>query len=204
MKMMERKTLAGIALSFAMMAGASSVYAAPGNDRAGPDNLRVKVNRIFNVLDTDLSDTITLDEWLVRLSDKAARQFDRIDTDDDELISLEEFLAIGAGRSDSGIDPAEVRACIEEQTGETLPARPDREARFAAIDTNGDGFLDFDEFLSAKTEHGADRFNAIDADADGAITRVELAAAFTSQRDRRAIRRACVDEQRDLAELVEG
>ena len=206
MKIINNNTLGSIALGIAITAGASCVYAAQGNDRAGFDNLRGKVNRIFSHLDTDLSETITLSEWLARVSDRAVNQFDRIDTDDDELISLEEFLAVGSGRGDANldIDPELVRACIEEQRGEALPERPDRNERFAEIDTNDDGFIDFDEFLAAKSEHGTARFNAIDTDGDGAITKPELAAALIGQRDRRAIRRDCVDEQRDMAALVAG
>ena len=57
MKIINNNTLGSIALGIAITAGASCVYAAQGNDRAGFDNLRGKVNRIFNHLDTDLSES---------------------------------------------------------------------------------------------------------------------------------------------------
>ena len=147
----------------------------PQGDRHG--KLRHKVNRIFNALDTDGSDTITLDEWLVKTTAKAERQFDRIDSDDDNLISLEEFQAIGHDRDDD-VDRDAVRACVADATGEDVPERPDRDTAFDEIDTNDDGFIDLDEFLAVKTEGATNRFNNIDADSDGAITKQELAKAL--------------------------
>ena len=175
--------------------------AADGTDVERPGKLRFKVNRIFNDLDADGSETITLDEWLSKPTEKASSQFDRIDTDDDELISLEEFLAVGGDRGDD-IDRDELRACIADATGEDVPERPDRETRFDIIDTDDDGFISFDEFLAAKTDKATDRFNHIDANGDGAITMQELAEAMQQHRERRSVVRDCIDDQRETDELL--
>lgn len=169
-------------------------------------NPRHKVNRIFNALDTDENEIITLDEFLAKPLEKAEQQFDRIDTDDDGLISLDEFLAVGHDRDDDerpDIDRDAVRACMEEELEREIPERPDRETRFDEVDTNDDGYIDFDEFVDAKMQKATDKFYAIDEDADGGITKEELYAALQDQREVRAVRRACIEEQRDVEELLE-
>lgn len=173
----------------------------PQGDRA--ITLRHKVKRIFNAADLDSSDTITLDEWLVKTTKKAEKHFDRIDADDDSLISLEEFLAVGHGDGlDFEVDLDALRACYADATGEDLPERPDRETAFGQIDTNDDGFLDPDEYLAAKTENATDRFNAIDTDGDGAISKQELAAALKHLRELKRVRRDCIEDQREADELI--
>lgn len=166
--------------------------------------LRHKVNRIFNALDTDGNDIITLDEYLAKTTEKAAHQFDRIDTDDDRLISLEEFLAVHDHDDRPDVDRDAVRACVVAQSDADVAERPDRETRFDALDTNDDGFIDFDEFLVAKTDKATDRFNHIDADGDGGITKQEMAKALMQHHERRSVRRDCVEEQQEVEELLEG
>ena len=205
---MTLKKLALAVTAAALVSSVSVAYAAPGDRAAASGNgeghgLRHKVNRIFGALDTDGSETITLDEWLSKPSDKAADQFDRIDTDDDDLISLEEFLALGGDRGDD-IDRDELRACVADATGSDVPERPDRETRFENADTNGDGFIDFDEFLAGKTENATERFNRIDTDDDGAITKIELAEALSAKREHRRAVRDCVEDQQETDELLNG
>ena len=166
-------------------------------------NLRHKVKRIFNALDLDDSDTITLDEWLVKTTKKAEKHFDRIDANDDNLISLEEFLAVGDDRDkDLEVDSEAIRACVADATGEAAPERADRNTAFDRIDTNDDGFIDPDEFLAAKTEKASAKFNAIDADGDGAITKQELAEALKHLRELKRARRDCVEDQREADDLI--
>lgn len=212
---MKRRHLAMTAMALALAGNITVAYAAPGGggDRSRgdrPANPEQKVDRVFNAVDADGSETITLDEWLVKPLEKAERHFNRIDSDDDNLISPEEFEAAGdrrrghgrRGDRDGDVDRDAVRACVVDTIGDDVPERPDRDTLFAAIDTNDDGFIDLDEFLRARTEGATDRFNHIDADNDGAITKAELLDAMTQQRERRDAVKQCVEEQRELDELI--
>ena len=166
-------------------------------------NPESKVERIFDKLDSDENGIITLDEFVTITLEKASHQFNRIDTDDDDLISLDEFLAVHHERpDDSEIDVEEPAACIEQSIGTEIAEVPDRETRFNEIDANADGFIDLDEFVAAKTNSATLRFNVIDEDADGGITPEELLAALTLQQEQRDVRRACVEEQQNIAELL--
>ncbi len=165
-----------------------------------------KVKRIFNALDTDENEIITLDEWVAKPVEKASNQFERIDTDDDGLISLEEFLAVGHDRETDerpDIDREAVRVCVQEHFDFEIPERPDRETRFNEIDTNGDGFIDLDEYVAAKTQQATDKFHRIDEDADGGITIRELYNALKQLREIKEVRRDCIEEQDDVEELLE-
>ncbi|MBL4682441.1 MAG: EF-hand domain-containing protein [Pseudomonadales bacterium] len=178
------------------------------DSRRRHENPNARAERLFNKLDTDNSGVITLDEFLAKALRKAAIQFNRIDTGDDGLVSLDEFLAIHHGRSNrSDIDVDTLRACISERSeiaGFDLPDRTEGFARFLAVDTNEDGFIDLGEFEAAKTEKATNKFNRIDTNNDGGITLEELIAALKQHHERRAIRRACVEAQRDLDSIVEG
>jgi Ca2+-binding EF-hand superfamily protein len=50
-------------------------------------------------------------------------------------------------------------------------------ADFAAMDANGDGYITMSEFQQAMPDASTDAFMKADADADGAISEEELAAA---------------------------
>ena len=183
-----------------------------GDERVRPDGerpdarrhgLRHRVARIFNALDTDENGVITLDEFIAKPAAKAVKQFDRIDTDDDELISFEEFSVLHNDEPrDSDIDLEELRACIAENSDREVSERPDVASRFNLIDTNGDGYLDVDEFTTAKTNNATEKFYKIDADGDGGISPKELAAALKARRHHRQVRRGCVEEQREVSDLL--
>ena len=210
--MISPKSLVPI-VSLALAISATTTIAAPGDrrfdNRQQQDHQRggqrTKVARIFHALDVDGNGIITLDEFLAKSIAKAADQFARIDTNDDELISLEEFLLVhGDQGNNADIDVEALRACIAENSDVALPERLGGEARFDEIDTNDDDFIDLDEFIAAKTSYATGKFNQIDTDADGAITPEELFSVFKAHREHRAIRRACVEEQRDVDALLGG
>lgn len=158
--------------------------------------------RIFGALDSDGNDIITLDEFLARPMERASFRFDLFDTDDDGLISRDEFnIAHTPPLQDTDIDIDALHACIADNLSGDL-YQPDPDARFDEFDSNGDGFIDPDEFSTARTAHATDKFNLLDVDADNALSQLELEGALQYMSERRAIRRNCIEEQRDINELL--
>jgi Ca2+-binding EF-hand superfamily protein len=166
---------------------------------------RAGVSRIFSRLDGDDNDVITLEEFLVRPVEKAPYRFDRIDTDDDGQISQEEYLDVHRiPVREVDVDLDALGTCMNDRLGTEVVDRPSAESRFAEIDSDGDGYIELDEFLAGRTDGATARFNLIDADEDAAITEAELAQQHHSMREHRAIRRECIGEQRDMDELLAG
>jgi len=161
--------------------------------------------RMFDHLDTDDNGELTLDEFLSRPTDHLADRFDRMDSDDDDLISLDEYLAVRTPAfDDMSISPDDLHACVDEQTGTEWVAPPDAETRFSEVDVNNDGFIDLDEFESAKSDNVTERFVLMDTDANGAISEDEFFAALELTREHHGIRRDCLEELRDINSMFEG
>ena len=108
-----------------------------------------------------------------------------------------------SGRGDD-IDRDLVSECVETSSSGSLPERLSPEVRFAAVDTNDDGFIDRVEFDAAGVNRAADRFFATDASGDGAISAEELLAAITERTASRELFRACVEEQQALSDPLFG
>lgn len=155
-------------------------------------------------LDTDGSGDVTLDEFLARPLERAPHQFDRLDADDDGLVTLDEFTARrGDGHADLRVEVDEIRACIAEAVGTEIPDRPAPEELFESMDTDADGLVDADEFVTSANHSATVRFSALDADADSVISADEFAAALEIRREHRQARRECLDAARDLEDLFE-
>lgn len=182
----------------------------PGGERNGNGGSEFRAQRILASLDLDGSGDISLDEYLAKPNGSRFDQFDRLDADDDGLISEDEYLnAQGAGYNGGGfngmdIDFDELRVCIEEQGGSIWMTPPDRAAHFIEMDVNADGFVDPDEFETAREDRAVERFMLIDTDADGVITESELTEALGEMGQHRSVRRECINEQRDLNSLQGG
>lgn len=175
----------------------------PSGEQGDPS---VRIDKIFSKMDADGSDSITLDEFLVRPLAMSERGFDHLDADDDGLISSEEFLIRPKrrGHGKPEIDQEAVRACVAELSDEVLPEKPDREIIFAETDTNGDSMVDLDEFTAGRTERSTTRFGALDTNGDGALSKEEVLAGLESRQNRRELRKQCAEEQFAAAELTEG
>jgi Ca2+-binding EF-hand superfamily protein len=156
-------------------------------------------NRIIERLDSDDDGQISLDEFLARPLNRADARFDRLDENDDGLVSLEEIQTTPPGGGGEH-DAAELRACVEDKLGEELPVRPTPEERFAQTDTNGDGFVDLDEFITAVANRATTRFNANDTNGDGYVDHDELVHVL---QERGAVRQAVRECRTELAALDE-
>lgn len=153
-------------------------------------------------IDTDGSGTIELQEMIDASLAKVAKRFEKVDTDADGQVSLEEYLA---ARRDGAVDLSlyadEIVACMEEAKLEDdtieVPAASDflsPEDKFAAKDTNSDGFVSLEEAEANATAKATAKFTALDADADGSVTVDEIKEAKQGKRPTRKALKACIDE----------
>jgi Ca2+-binding EF-hand superfamily protein len=195
---------AGLSGGMAFMHGQGNADGAMFQARRHHGSPEFRARRIFRALDLDESDSLTLDELLARPASHWPDRFDRMDADDDGLISRDEYLNAHERFDEMDIDIDALHACVAEQMGSGWTGPADRETRFDEMDTNDDGFVDQDEFVAARESAIEERFNLIDADGDGAISLEELIEALERRRERHAIRRDCIDEQREISELLDG
>lgn len=153
-------------------------------------------------VDTDGSGTIELQEMIDASLAKVAKRFEKVDADADGLISLEEYLA---ARRDGAVDLSlyadEIVACMEEAKLEDdsiqVPDASDflsPEERFAAKDTDSDGFVSLEEAEAGATAKATAKFTALDADEDGSITKEEFKEARQGKRPTRKALKSCIDE----------
>lgn len=109
----------------------------------------------IRLVDANGDGTVSADE----AASMAEAMFDRMDDDGDDRISREEFLDL----PDRPMMPDRMQA---------MQAR--REARFKAMDRNGDGFVDHDEWVAFHR----DRHQAADLDRDGKVSPWEFRSAM--------------------------
>ena len=95
--------------------------------------------------------------------------------------SLSALTLIAAGGAMAQPDAARPDRKADVQRTE-LVARLD--ARFAKLDTNGDGNFTADERKALRDARIAERFKRLDADGNGAITLAEMQAAHDKRTDR--------------------
>jgi Ca2+-binding EF-hand superfamily protein len=161
------------------------------------------VERIFEKLDSDENGTISFDEFAARKLENAQETFTALDTDEDAMLTLEEIMA-GRGETGSEIDRDVLRQCVADALGFELPVSMTAEERFNQADTNADGFIDWDEYVAAKTAKAQMKFDKIDTDINGELDVDEVTAALTAHKAVRKVRKQCKEEQSEIDDLVEG
>jgi Ca2+-binding EF-hand superfamily protein len=149
------------------------------------------------------------------LEARSAERFARADTNRDGGVSLDEFAAAlppdrhrdGANESDPPSEPGHGRPWGKLKPEEIAEQET---AVFAALDRNGDGQIERDEFSLGKVheelrkERQRAMFSRLDKNVDGALTRDEMAApaerlrtldtdqdGTVTRAEARAYRRAC-------------
>ncbi len=125
-----------------------------------------------------------------RLGRHADRMFDMLDADNDDAVSREEFEEF----------KADIMARFERRAGRgegrdhASRMRDRAEARWSAMDADGDGSISKEEFVG----HMPERLAKADADGDGRITREEFDKAGEAMREEfRERRQERREERRD-------
>jgi hypothetical protein len=141
--------------SLAFLLLAAAPFAASAADPAGKPAMKHGGGHLLERADTDGDGRVSRDEAQAAASARTLEMFDRLDQDKDGYVTQ-----------------AEIAAAREERVGEM---RERMESHFRNADTDGDGAIS-----KAEAEAGmpalARRFDAIDANKDGLITREEMKA----------------------------
>jgi len=116
---------------------------------AGPTQHHGQYNRFMQFFDTNHDNIVTMDEF-----NKAAEtRFNNMDADHNGVVTAEEFQAFISNKR-------------EEH----------RAQRFKEIDSNADGSISQQEYMSYKQKQAESRFQQLDTDKDGLVSLEEFAS----------------------------
>ena len=160
--------------------------------------------RMHRAFDENGDGMITIDEFLMRALTNIDNMFDRHDTDSDGLLTEAEYADMHRYPIADDIDQEAFIACVNDGVGAGSMYLLNNQMLFADLDANGDGFIDTDEFETARIAFLTDRFSTMDLNADAVITPLELSGALGTMRERRNIHRQCIEEQQDFNELIDS
>lgn len=154
-----------------LLAGASAALvaavamAAPGGDR-------------FAKLDTDGNGSVTRAE----IDAKTAERFAKLDGDRDGFVTKAEMTAHHEAMKAKRAERAEKRSGDPARNAEHRAERAGKRGdHFARRDADNDGRLSLAEFQAG----GAKRFERLDADRNGTVTREEMTKAREARKTRR-------------------
>jgi len=131
----------------------------PRGDREGKGPMGQKRHPLLDMMDTDGDEMVSKVEMM--------NHFDQVDANGDGLISKDEAKAFHESRRG---EREKTREAFKDMTPEE---------RFAAMDKNGNGSIDPDEF-----HRGKEAFAKIDTDGSGSLSQDELKACKEKMKDK--------------------
>ena len=158
--------------------------------------------RLVDRLDTDGDGYVDENEFLDARLARIDDQFDRRDVDGDGLLSEEEASRPRHRNRDHDETLREqVIACVRETIAD-WEGPHEVEDRFDAVDTDADGYISLVELSTALQERAYELFDRIDSNDDGLISLEEVQAFQDYQINLRRVIRACIDELSDPFEAT--
>jgi len=126
------------------------------------------------------------DERAERINERAAEQFARLDTDGDEMVSQEEFEAGMQARFERSSERRQGRGERMEQRGEGRHGgmRGEMREMHGQIRQMMREGMNLDDFSGLMQDRAGARFDGLDADEDGEITREEFLASVDDRAER--------------------
>ncbi|NTS75798.1 EF-hand domain-containing protein [Catenovulum sp. SM1970] len=185
----------------------STVAQAKGHKKRGSQD----PTAYFERLDTNLSESLTLDELTVNVATKAQSRLEKLDSDENGSLSLNEYLASRRAQTDLSSYAADIVACVQAEkdaTGDTNIQVPDSskfaspEDKFDAIDTDDSTELSIEEITAALTNHATEKFDAMDTDDSNEVSLGEFSSAAEVKKATKPVIKACIDSLVDDSEPV--
>lgn len=201
-----------IALISSVVAAALTIPAANAAERGGRGGpghgggheRGDRVMKKFERIDANEDGLLTLVEMTDPLAEKAEKKLTRKDQDEDGVLSAQEMQSNRHGNAiDLSAIAEEIVECVSDikETTENddiiVPSADSflsAEARFAAVDTSEDGFVDLAELTTAMTDKATAKHEAMDADDSTDVDIEEFTAASKQKKATKGAIRQCVRE----------
>lgn len=126
----------------------------------------------FEDTDTNGDGAVSLEEFAAPQSDRVAQAFERLDSNGDGVLSREELESRRRNRP-QGEGPQDRPDRPDRPDRSDRPDRPDP-AAFQFPDKDGDGSVSLEEFSAMQKDRVAQRFEQLDADGNGTLSKEEL------------------------------
>ncbi|PAJ74775.1 hypothetical protein CJF42_08835 [Pseudoalteromonas sp. NBT06-2] len=161
----------------------------------------------FNRIDVDQSSEITLAEMTEPTVAKAEKKLTRKDKDQDGVLSLEEFSQSRHGNAiDLSAIADEIVLCVSDLKSETgdeniiVPSADSflsKEEKFNTIDADANGAIDLSELEAAMETKATSVFDMMDTDESSSVNLDEFTAASESKKATKKAIHQCVQELTD-------
>ncbi|NMP29976.1 hypothetical protein HII17_00255 [Thalassotalea sp. M1531] len=152
--------------------------------------------------DTNGDMAIDISEAIAAATTKTEKRFETLDADLDGAVSLDEYLAndrSGRDLTDYAQDIVDCVADIKDESGSETIVVPEVESfqtpeqRFSNVDANADGVIELSEAIDHATTKATEKFNTMDTDLDGLVTKEERQAHRENFRGTHKAIKECID-----------